>query len=350
MTGWRCGWVMGPRELVAACDAGRATPRRTSARSRSTPRLAAPDRPAAVHRRHAGRVPRAAAPRCPPGWRPTPRLRFPAPGGRVLPVRGRRRPAVALRRAHVGRLRARRLLDAAARRGDSRARPSTHRASCGCRSRRRWHGWRKGHAASARSSQSWRVRGVGGRRPMTLPAGFVDRLVAAVGAGPRPHGRRGARGGEHRRPQAGSAAPRGRRHAGQHGRGRGGAARLQRGAGAGRAARCRHGIQRRLRSHPRRSRAVDGPVHPHPRNRRGEPARDRRAERAHRDAAGGRRSARAVLSAGPGVTRRVRDWGKRRGVRGRTARVQVRHDAALRARDSRPCCRRARSSSPAARR
>ena len=57
---------------------------------------------------------------------------------------------------------------------------------------------------------------------------------------------------------------------------------------------------------------------------------------------------RPVLSARSGVAAAVGHRRQRRRVRRRAARVQVRHDQALRARRSRRCCRPARSSRPAA--
>ena len=93
--------------------------------------------------------------------------------------------------------------------------------------------------------------------------------------------------------------------------------------------------------------AVDRAAEPHPRDRRGQSARRRRAERHHRRSAARGRARRAVLSARSREPRVVVDRRQRRRVRRRAARVQVRHDEALRARRSRRCCRPARSSAPA---
>ena len=107
---------------------------------------------------------------------------------------------------------------------------------------------------------------------------------------------------------------------------------LRRAPHADRAARRRHRLHRRLGAHPRRRRPLAGADEPHPRDRRSQPARRRRAERHHRRPAGRRRAGRAVLSARPGVAAAVGHRRQRRRVRRRAARLQVRHDQAVRAR------------------
>ena len=90
-------------------------------------------------------------------------------------------------------------------------------------------------------------------------------------------------------------------------------------------------VHRRRSADARRHRAVARANESHSRDRRGQPPRGRRAERDQRRSSAGRRTRRLVLSSRSGQPRVVIDRRQRRGVRGRTTRVQVRHDEAVRA-------------------
>ena len=101
MTGWRCGWTLAPKEVVAACNAlqSHSTSNVCSITQKAVSRRT--DRAAGLRHRHARRVPRA-----PRSARRVAGRRAAHPagqaGGRVLPVPGRHRVPVAGRRAHVG--------------------------------------------------------------------------------------------------------------------------------------------------------------------------------------------------------------------------------------------------------
>ena len=114
--------------------------------------------------------------------------------------------------------------------------------------------------------------------------------------------------------------------------GRGGRAALRGAPDSDGAARRRHGLHRRGGADARRSRDLARADEPHPRDRRGQPHRRRRAQRHHRRSPGRRGEGRPLLSAGPGIAAAVRDRRQRGRVRRRPARVQVRHDQAVRAR------------------
>ena len=97
------------------------------------------------------------------------------------------------------------------------------------------------------------------------------------------------------------------------------------------AARRRHRVHRRRGSGSRRGGAGHGTAGPHPRDRRGEPAGGRRAERRDRAPAAGGRADRPVLPAGPRQPAALGDRRERGRMRRRAPGVQVRDDEALRA-------------------
>ena len=181
-------------------------------------------------------------------------------------------------------------------------------------------------------------------RPCSPPA-FLAQLEDAVGRRARPRPTPAAPADlRHRRAEAGPSGRRRRLPGIDRGSRRDRAA-LRRGTRAARAARRRHAatpaasVPVRRRRRPR-ARADE----PHPRDRRGEPARGRRAQRHHRRPAGRGRARRPVLSAGP-----VSRCGSRRSAAtspsapaGRARSSTARPSATCSG--SRRCCRPARSS------
>ena len=101
MTGWRCGWALGPaRGRSARATRSRATRRRTSARSRRRPCVAALTGPQDCVTDDARRVPAAARPAAARGSPPIRGIALREAGRRVLPVRRRLGAAVARRHPH----------------------------------------------------------------------------------------------------------------------------------------------------------------------------------------------------------------------------------------------------------
>ncbi len=125
---------------------------------------------------------------------------------------------------------------------------------------------------------------------------------------------------------------------------------LPRAARAAGRPRRRHRLHGRRGADQRRCRALDGAAEPHPRDRRDQPARRRRAERHHRRPAARGRAGRALLSARPGQPRASRRSAATSpsapAARGRSSTARPSATCWR----SRRCCRRARSSTPARRR
>ena len=92
----------------------------------------------------------------------------------------------------------------------------------------------------------------------------------------------------------------------------------------------RHRLHRRLGPVTGGRCHLAGALEPHPGDRRGEPAGDRRAQRHHRRSAGRRRAGGPVLSARSRLAAHLCARRQRRGVRRRSAGLQVRHHQALR--------------------
>ncbi len=346
MTGWRCGWAVGPAALIARVqrdpeplDLERLLDHAEGGRGGA-------ERTAGVRHRDARRVP------------PPPRSAV-----RVA-VGGAAHPAASSRPArstcsptsreflspdgypHVRRARDRRC--STRRTWRSRpARRSTRRASSRISYATSMKELRARHRAHPRVRRGrWRT----GSDRVALPL-RVSRRRSDLGRRPgaRPHRRRVTRQLRHRRAEARHVPPTSsccpERTADVSA-----IVRLcARASRAARAARRRHRLHRRRGADARRRRPLARAHEPHPRDRRGEPRRRRRAQRHHRRPAGRRREGRPLLSARPRVAAHSRSSAATSpsAPAGRARSSTARRSSTCSA--SRPCCRPATSSRPAAR-
>ena len=137
MTGWRCGWAIGPTAVIARVQ--RAPEPRDLERllDHAEGGHGGAERSAGVRHARCWTSTAGAATSCASGSPAEPRHPLRQAGRRVLPVPRRLRVPVARRHPHVGRARAG-AAGRGARGASRRAKRSTRPASCASRTRRRW--------------------------------------------------------------------------------------------------------------------------------------------------------------------------------------------------------------------